>query len=142
SETTETKKRQFGRIAVCLSENKEMAELLIRKTARLAERFDVQWYVVFVETPDLAAEKIDLAVQRHLINNFKLATELGAHVDTIKNPDAVKAIGEYARQKNIQLLVVGKPAPKRFPKLLGSTIVDKLIDELEQDEIDIQIVSK
>ncbi|MBS1902224.1 MAG: sensor protein KdpD [Bacteroidetes bacterium] len=141
-ETSDVKKKQFGRIAVCLSENYTMAELLIRKAARLADRFAVQWYAVFVETPDLSSDKIDLAVQRHLINNFKLATQLGAHVDTLKGSNVGKVIAAFAREKNIQLLIVGKSAPKRFPRLFGTSIVDALMEELEDDEIDIQVVSK
>jgi two-component system sensor histidine kinase KdpD len=141
-ETLEVKKKQFGRIAVCISDNKEMSELLIRKTARLADRFDVQWYVIFVETPDLAPEKIKLSTQRYLINNFKLATELGAHVDKLVGSDIAETVAQYARGKQIQLLVIGKPTPKRFQKLFGQSIVDKLMEKLEEDEIDIQVISK
>ncbi|MEP7234065.1 MAG: universal stress protein [Ignavibacteriota bacterium] len=141
-ESTEVKKKQFGRIAVCIDDNKEMSELLIRKTARFADRFDVQWYALFVETPEFDTDNIALDVQRHLINNFKLATELGAHVDKLKGVNIAKVIAEYARDKNIQLLIVGKPAPKRFSNFFGGSILDKLIEELEDDEIDIQIVSK
>ncbi len=135
-------KKQLGRIGVCISENKDMAEILIRKTARLADRFDVQWYVVFIETPTLAADKIDLAVQRHLINNFKLATELGAHVATLKGDEVAKTLAAFAREKQIQLLIVGKPEPRKWRKFFTTSVIDKLIHELEEDEIDIQIVSK
>ncbi len=142
NETATPQQNQFGRIAVCLSENNEMAEILIRKTARLADRFDSQWYAVFVETPDLASDKINLSVQRHLINNFKRATELGGHVEILKGSDVVAALSSFARTKKIQLLIVGKPAPKKLSHLFSASILDKLIDELEKDEIDIQIISK
>lgn len=133
-------KKQHGRIAVCISTNKESAETLIRKTARLADRFDVQWYVLFVETPNLSPDKIDLAAQRHLINNFKLATELGGHVEKIPGSEVAKTIASFAKEKQIQLLVIGRSVAGKF-SFLGKSIVDKLMTEIEDEKIDIQIVS-
>ena len=54
--------------------------MVIRKTARLASYYHSKWYVLYVQTPKERGDKIGLAAQRHLINNFKLATELGAEV--------------------------------------------------------------
>ena len=61
----------------CISSNHEIAQSIIRKTARLASYYNSKWYVLYVQTPKESADKIPLAAQRHLINNFKNATELG-----------------------------------------------------------------
>jgi two-component system sensor histidine kinase KdpD len=57
-----------------------MAQNIIRKTARLASYYNSKWFVLYVQTPNEAMDKIPLADQRRLINNFKNATELGAEV--------------------------------------------------------------
>jgi two-component system sensor histidine kinase KdpD len=62
----------------CISSNEKTAKTVIRKTARLANYYHSKWYVLYVQTPKESADKIALDKQRHLINNFKLATELGA----------------------------------------------------------------
>lgn len=134
-------KKQLGKIAVCISTNKDSSETLIRKAARLSDRLGVYWYVLFVETPDVAPDKIDLATQRHLINNFKLATELGGHVEKVIGSDVVEEIRKYAREKQIQLLVVGKPEKSGFMNMLKKSVPARLITAIEDDKIDIQIVS-
>ena len=59
--------------------------MVIRKTARLASYYHSPCYVLYVQTPKESGDKIGLAAQRHLINNFKLATESGAEVIRINN---------------------------------------------------------
>src|SRR5215204_1320721 len=68
----------------CISSNHEMAQNIIRKTARLASYYNSKWWVLYVQTPKEAMDKIPLADQRHLINNFKNATELGGEVLQVK----------------------------------------------------------
>ena len=68
------------RFLACVSSNHEIAQRIIRKTARLASYYNSQWYVLYVQTSKESVDKIPLAAQRHLINNFKNATELGAEV--------------------------------------------------------------
>src|SRR6476659_7623034 len=65
------------RFLACVSSNHEIAQKIIRKTARLASYYNSKWFVLYVQTEKESADKIQLAAQRHLINNFKNATELG-----------------------------------------------------------------
>ncbi len=68
------------RFMACISSNHEIATMVIRKTARLASYYHSHWYVLYVQTAKENGDKIGLAAQRHLINNFKLATESGAEL--------------------------------------------------------------
>ena len=77
-------------IMACISSNYQIATKVIRKTARLATYYQSKWFVLYVQTPKEHADKIGLAAQRHLINNFKLATELGAEVIRIKHSNIAK----------------------------------------------------
>jgi two-component system, OmpR family, sensor histidine kinase KdpD len=79
-------KLENERLLACISSNDIHAKKVIRKTARLASYYDydAKWYAVYVQQPKESADKIGLAKQRHLINNFKLATELGAEVIKIQ----------------------------------------------------------
>jgi K+-sensing histidine kinase KdpD len=65
---------------------------------------------------------------------------LGGHVEKIPGSDIAKTIASYAKEKQIQLLVIGRSVPGKF-SFLGKSIVDKLMVEIEQEKIDIQIVS-
>ncbi|HRP90717.1 MAG TPA: sensor protein KdpD [Edaphocola sp.] len=68
----------------CISSNEKTAKNVIRKTARLASYYNARWLVLYVQTPKESADKIALDKQRHLINNFKLATELGQKSSKLK----------------------------------------------------------
>src|SRR5580704_6771743 len=83
----------------CISSNYETAAKVIRKTARLATYYHSKWYVLYVQTSKEDGDKIGLAAQRHLINNFKLATELGSEVIRIKTNNIAKVIIQVAEQK-------------------------------------------
>ena len=63
-----------------------------------------------METPNEDPDKIPLDKQRHLINNFKNATELGAEVIRLKNNKVATAIVQVAEEKHITTVCVGKPA--------------------------------
>jgi two-component system sensor histidine kinase KdpD len=132
--------KENGRIVVCISTNKSSAEVLIRKAARIADRMNVQWYVLFVETPDLSPNRINLAEQRHLINNFKLAAELGGHVEKRTAHTAAEGIKEFVREKHIQLVLLGKPS-RSFKHLFSRSVIEAVLAQFNDDMIDIQIVS-
>ena len=97
------------RFLACVSSNHEIAQRIIRKTARLASYYNSKWYVLYVQTPKEAADKIPLAAQRHLINNFKNATELGAEVIQKKGENIASAIIETVNEKEITTICIGKP---------------------------------
>src|SRR5690606_15783062 len=82
------------RFLACISSNEQKAKTVIRKTARLASYYNGQWYVLYVQTHKEANVKIPLDKQRYLINNLKLATELGGTVLQIQHKNVPLAISE------------------------------------------------
>ena len=132
---------KHDKFLACISSNHEIAQRIIRKTARLASYYNSQWYVLYVQTSQEATDKIKLSDQRHLINNFKNATELGAELIRKKTDNVAAAIIETAREKAITTICIGKPHLNLFQIILRSGIFNQLLKELSKNNIDIVILS-
>ncbi len=129
------------KLLACISSNDKTAKIVIRKTARLASYYNSKWFLLYVETPKESSDKIALDKQRHLINNFKLATELGAEIIKVQNPKITVAILEVVQQKNITTVCIGKPHLNLFKVILSSNIFNKLLNNLSSSNIDLVILS-
>ncbi|HVX25433.1 MAG TPA: sensor histidine kinase KdpD [Parafilimonas sp.] len=129
------------RFLACISSNNEIAQRIIRKTARLASYYNSKWYVLYVQTEKESANKIQLAAQRHLINNFKNATELGAEIIRKKNNNIASAIIETVNENHITTLCLGKPHLNLFQVILKTSIFNQLLKTLSKNNIDIIILS-
>ncbi len=129
------------RFMACISSNHEIATKVIRKTARLASYYHSKWVLLYVQTPKEDADKIGLAAQRHLINNFKLATELGAEVIRVKQTNIAKGIIETAEQKSITTICIGKPHLTLFNVILSTAVFNQLLTKLAASDIDVVILS-
>ncbi|MEO6668525.1 MAG: sensor protein KdpD [Ferruginibacter sp.] len=125
----------------CISSNADIAQRIIRKTARLASYYNSKWYVLYVQTEKESADKISLAAQRHLINNFKNATELGAEVIRKKAANIASSIIETVNEKNITTICLGKPHLNLFQIILKTSIFNQLLKTLSKNNIDIVILS-
>src|SRR5207244_7837148 len=108
-----------SRIMVCLSSSSPRGATLVRKGSRLAGRLSTDWFVVFVETPREAPDRIDSAAQRHLLSNTDLARELGAEVVRLRAPEPAHAILEFARSHSVGHVVVGRSYQPAWKQLLG-----------------------
>ncbi len=129
------------KILACISSNHEIAKKVIRKSARLASYYNSRWYLLYVQTPKEQGDKIGLAAQRHLINNFKLATELGAEVIKVKSPNIAKGIFEVTEEKSISTICIGKPHLSLLNIILKTAVFNQLLNKLAAADIDIVILS-
>ncbi|KVV14810.1 histidine kinase [Flavobacterium sp. TAB 87] len=129
------------KLLACISSNDKTAKIVIRKTARLASYYNSVWFVLYVETPKESNTKIPLDKQRHLINNFKLATQLGAEVIKKKESKITEAILELVEQKQITTVCIGKPHLNLFKVILSTTIFNKLLNKLSSSKVDLIILS-
>jgi two-component system sensor histidine kinase KdpD len=125
----------------CISSNHETASKVIRKTARLATYYHSKWYVLYVQTSREDGDKIGLAAQRHLINNFKLATELGAEVIRVKQNNIAGAIIHTAEEKSITTVCIGKPHLNLFKIIMNTAVFNHLLTKLSEANIDVVILS-
>jgi two-component system sensor histidine kinase KdpD len=132
---------RHDRFLACISSNHEIAQRIIRKTARLASYYNSQWFVLYVQTSKEAPDKIPLDVQRYLINNFKNATELGAEVIQKKAENAARAIIEAVEEKGITTICIGKPHLNLTQIILKTGVFNQLLKTLSQKNIDIIILS-
>ena len=139
--TAKEKPWRHEHFLACISSNHEMAQNIIRKTARLASYYNSKWYVLYVQTPKEAMDKIPLADQRHLINNFKNATELGAEVIQLKHDNISKAIIQTVEEKNITTVTIGKPHLKLFQIILRTNVFNQLLKTLSKNDVDLIILS-
>lgn len=129
------------KLLACISSNDKTAKIVIRKTARLASYYNSKWFLLYVETPKESSDKIALDKQRYLINNFKLATELGAEIIKVQNPKITDAILEVVEQKGITTVCIGKPHLSLIKVILSSNIFNKLLNNLSSSNIDLVILS-
>ena len=94
-----------------------------------------------MQKPAEAPEKIALDKQRHLINNFKLATELGAEIIRVKHDNIAKAIMETAVNQHITTICIGKPHINLLRVILATTVFNELLQKLSATDIDLIILS-
>jgi two-component system sensor histidine kinase KdpD len=127
------------RVMVCLSSASPRGSILVRKGSRLAGRLSTDWFVVFVETPAEAPDRIDSAAQRHLMDNTDLSRELGAEVVRLRSPDPVHAILEFARSHSVGHIVVGRSYQSSWKQWLGRTLPMQLVREASG--LDVHVVS-
>jgi len=109
TEVTVSKNVRKEKFLACISSNEKTAKNVIRKTARLANYYNSKWYLLYVQIPKESSDKIALDKQRHLINNFKLATELGAEVIKTEGKNVTRAIMEICEERKVTTVCIGKP---------------------------------
>ena len=125
----------------CISSNADTAKVVIRKTARLASYYRSPWIVLYVQSSSESGDKIKLDKQRHLINNFKLATELGGEVVKIKSDQITQAIIQLADEREITTICIGKPHLNLFQVILRTAIFNQLLKHIAAKETDLVILS-
>jgi len=125
----------------CISSNEKTAKNVIRKTSRLASYYNAKWFVLYVQTPAESASKIALDKQRHLINNFKLATELGGEVIQVQEKNIPIAMMEQAQKFKITTICIGKPHVTIWKLMLATNILNELLKNLSASDIDLVILS-
>ena len=141
TEVTKPNVLRHERFLACISSNEKAAKNVIRKTARLANYYHCKWYVLYIQTPKESADRIPLDKQRHLINNFKLATELGAEIIKVESSTVAKAIIEQAELRKITTICMGKPRLNLLKIILSSNIFNQLVQKLSSSNIDLIILS-
>ena len=150
------------RLLACISSNHLTAGRIIRKTARLANYYNGDWFVLYVQTPEESFDRIPLDRQRHLSNHFKLAVELGAEVIqaqsaeehgisalaklplkvlNLQETNVAEAIMTAVREKNISTVCIGKPHFNIFQIMLRSNAFNKLLNALSANDVDLIILS-
>lgn len=130
-----------NKFMACISSNAKTSKNVIRKTARLASYYNSPWVLLYVQTPTESTDKIALDKQRHLINNFKLATELGGEIIRVESPHVSRTIMEVAEQRQITTICIGKPHMSLFKVILATNIFNQLLKKLSVSEIDLVILS-
>jgi two-component system sensor histidine kinase KdpD len=134
-------REKFNTIITAISTNYESGRKLIRRSSRLVSIYNSRWYVVYVQTDKEKFEKINPAVQRHLLNNFKLAAELGAKVEEISDNQIAKSIVDFAKEKEASLIVIGKPEFSILNSLKPGNFFRELASLTSKKNIDILMVS-
>lgn len=125
----------------CISTNDASAKIIVRKTARLASYYRSKWFVLYVQTSHESADKINLASQRHLINNMKNATQMGAEVLKIKSDNIAKTIWETADKYDITTICIGKPRFKFYQLVMKTAVFTQLLNKMSKTDIDLVILS-
>ncbi|SDE68550.1 two-component system, OmpR family, sensor histidine kinase KdpD [Mucilaginibacter pineti] len=129
------------RFLACISSNAETAKIVIRKTARLASYYRSPWIVLYVQSSSESLDRIKLDKQRYLINNFKLATELGAEVIKIKSDNVTQAIMQVADEREITTICIGKPHLSLFQVIVRTAVFNELLKNIAAKETDLVILS-
>lgn len=135
------RREKLNAMITAISTNYESGKRLIRKSSRLASLYNSKWYVVYVQTDREASDRVDPKDQRHLINNFKLATELGAEVVKLKSNDIARSLVDFAGSKEAGLIVIGKPNFSLWRRLRRKNLFKALAGFTTNQEIDILLVA-
>lgn len=125
----------------CISTNHENAKKIIRKTARLASYYNGKWFVLYVQTGRESTDKINLAAQRHLINNMQSATEMGGAVIQVASNSVSQTIFETASQRGITTVCMGKPKASFMQLLTKTDVFSQLLSKISDTDIDLVVIS-
>jgi two-component system sensor histidine kinase KdpD len=94
------------RVMVCIAPS-PYAKQLLRKGYSIAKDAHAEWYAVYVSTP--ALKEMSGKDKAYIAEALNLAEELGAKIVTLSGTDVASEILRFAREYNINHIVIGKP---------------------------------
>ncbi len=119
--------KTVDRVLVALSSDPPQSAVLLRKASRIAGRLNTDWYCVYVQTPDEAADRIDSTIQRRLVDNIQLAQALGAEVVKLTGTDVAATLLEFAGEKGVTLILTGQSRRPWFQHPFRGSVVAQLV---------------
>ena len=129
------------KMLACITSNKQTPSRVIRKAYKMASRYNTTFTALYVQTPDEAPDSIKLSSQRHLLNHFKMVTELGGNIIQFPSNDVIGTIIEVCREQKITTIFMGQPSFS-FPKsILKIRKYQKFLRNLAEMKIDLIIVT-
>ncbi|MEG0796026.1 MAG: universal stress protein [Odoribacter sp.] len=126
----------------CISSAEKTPRRVIRKTARLATRYNSKFAVLYVQTSKESPDRISLANQRYLINHFKLATDLRGEVIQVRSDHIADSIIEVCRERQISMVCMGKPDFSWYSLFFSIWSYRKLVNSLARLNIDLIILAQ
>jgi len=94
------------RLMVCIAPS-PYAKQLLRKGYQIAKDAHAEWYAVHVSTPSL--KEMSDKDKAYIAEALNLGEELGAKIATLSGTDVANEILRFAREYNINHIVIGKP---------------------------------
>jgi two-component system sensor histidine kinase KdpD len=114
------------RILVCIGPG-ELAGHLVRAGRRLATALHADWIVAYIETPQL--QRLPADKRDAVMKDLRLAESLGAETVTLSAQQMSSTILEFAREKNVTKIVLGKPTRSGWMRWLFGSVVDTVVRE-------------
>ncbi len=112
------------KILVCVSPSPSSANL-VRAAHRMAKSLRSNWIALYVETPSQAGLSEELRTRA--IQHLRLAEQLGAETATLSGQNFAEEVMDYARERNITKIFIGKPPQYSWRSLLKPSPVDQLL---------------
>ncbi|MCZ2074094.1 MAG: sensor histidine kinase KdpD [Bryobacterales bacterium] len=112
------------RILVSISPS-PLSRRLIRAAKRMAASLHAEWIAVYVETP--AHAHLSEADRTRVIQNLRLAEQLGADTVTRFGHSVSQELLAYARERNVSKILVGKPSHPRWRDIVFGSVLDELV---------------
>jgi two-component system, OmpR family, sensor histidine kinase KdpD len=118
------------RILVCVTAESDASEMLA-SGRRNADRFQGEFYVLYFRDKALSKEEED-RLEMNLLN----ASKLGAEVHILRDSDTVAAILEFAQQRGITQIFVGRDStPPDFWTRIRGNLAARLIRAAEEIDV-------
>lgn len=141
NEVTENPGLRHEKFLACISSAEKSPRRIIRKTARLATHYNTSFAVLYVQTSRESPDRIPLADQRHLLNHFKLASELKGEVIQIQSDQVIDSILKVCREQQISTVCMGRPVFGFWNIFTKAWRYRKLVNHLAIMNIDLIILS-
>ncbi|MDB5217831.1 MAG: Osmosensitive channel histidine kinase KdpD [Myxococcaceae bacterium] len=122
------------RVLVCVSASPSSARL-VRGARRLASSLHADWIAAHVEAPSLVMSARERA---QVTENLQLARTLGADSVTLSGSNGALEVIDFARQRNVTRIVVGKPTHPRWRDRIRRSFLDEIV-RLSGD-IDVHVI--
>ncbi|MEO6906674.1 MAG: universal stress protein, partial [Abditibacteriaceae bacterium] len=122
------------RILVCIGPH-PLSARLVRAARRMATSLHAEWIVGWVETSTTLPPASIESVQ----STLRLAERLGAETVQLTGDDVADEILNFARERNVSKIVVGKPAKARWRERIFGSVVDEIIRR--SGDIDVYVIT-
>jgi two-component system sensor histidine kinase KdpD len=124
------------RLLVCVGPD-PLSARLVRAARRMATALHAEWLAVYVETPALA--RLPQTARDGILRTLKLAEQLGAETTNLSGEGVAATLLDFARQRNVSRILVGKPVRIGWRARIRRTLVDEIIDA--SGDIDVYVVT-